>query len=222
MPGRSDPDRRKLLQIYSRAVNSFKYREGVIKIEKALRQRPDLADEEVLCKLGLLYDHWALKQSEIKRRELEDKALALYRRALRLNPDSARAWWGMGRVWWHRKNRKALTFALKAYRIKKRKKEPVGLYPQHIGLIYEFLNDHRKAERWLLRGARENPGDYGSYLNLVVFYNARNDVKQAGRHAMKLKELFAKEPHGFRATPWGKRINKIITEALNRESESKK
>ncbi len=193
-----------------------------MKIEKTLARRADLADEEILCKLGLLYDHWALRESPPERRELEGKALILYRKILRLDPDSSRAWWGMGRVWWHRRSRKALPYALKAYRLKKRSRESVGLYPQHIGLIYESLNDHRKAELWLQRGARENPGDYGSYLNLVVFYRARNKDEKAERYALRLKELFAREPRSFRMTPWGKRISKVITEALNRKSRLEK
>ena len=201
--------------IFDRAANNYKYHWGVLHLEKLLKANPGLINEDSLCKLGLLYDHLAMREKRsAARRKYEAKALSLYRQVLRANPNSHRATWGIGRVWWHRRSRKAIPYALRAYHLKKRSGEKVGLYAQNIGLVYEALGDYRNAEKWLLRGLRENRADYGSYLNLVVFYRViKKDFKKARKYAVKLKKLY-NEKQEFKKTAWGRRITNFIEQNL--------
>ena len=165
----------KIKLIFERATTHFRYRWGIREINKILKtDRHLLNSEDILCSLGLLYDHLPSPKTSLRqRRQYEHKALALYRRALKVNPKSPRATWGIGRVWWHRKDKRAIPYALRAYRFRNESGERPGLYAQNVGMVYEFLNDYKNAERWLLRGLKENPHDFGSYLNLVVFYRLR-------------------------------------------------
>lgn len=202
--------------IFDAAMNNYRYDYGIRKIEEAVATHPDLLNEDMLCKLGVLYDHSGMKESSrVLRRRHEEHAFSLYRRALKVNPNSYRATWGIGRVWLHRRSRKAIPYALKAYHLKKRSGEKVGLYAQNIGLVYEALEDYRNAEKWLLRGLYENRTDYGSYLNLVVFYRMiRKDFKKAKRYAIVLEKLYHDEKEGFKRTAWGKKISQFIKENL--------
>ena len=206
----------KIKSIFDRSTNHFRYRWGIWEIEKMLKTDRHLSSSEnALCSLGLLYDHLPSRKTPLRqRRKYEDKALTLYRRALKVNPKSARATWGIGRVWWHRKNRKAIAYALRAYQLRKRSGERVGLYAQNVGLVYEFLGDYKNAERWLLRGLKENLHDFGSYLNLVVFYKLVGRLKDAKRYTLVLNKLYKKEPLSFKKTPWGKRITSVIRDAF--------
>lgn len=201
-------------KLFEEATNSFRYEWGVRRVESIFVKHPQLINDHSLCKLGLLYDHLALKQKTDKRRKFyEAKALRLYRQALASNPRSYRALWGIGRVWWHRRDRRALPYAIRAYHLRKRLERSSGLFAQNIGLIYEALGDYKKAEYWLLRGMRENKTDFGSYINLVVFYRLIGDFKKAKKFAVDLRTLYNREPKSFKNTLWGKKISEIIKDA---------
>lgn len=203
----------KLESIFKRATDNFRYRWGVSAFEKFLARHPSFFHEKSLCRLGLLYDHLALRESR-RRRYYEEKALKIYRRVLRRVPNSYRATWGIGRVWWHRKNRKALPYARKAFLLaRKENKATRGMYAQQVGLVYESFDDFKSAERWLLRGLREHPTDWGLYLNLVVFYRYTRKFEKAKRFAGQLEKLFKKTSPQFRRTAWGKKIAQVIQEA---------
>lgn len=198
-------------KIFEEATNNFKYKWGVQKIEKKLKQNKALITNNNLCDLGHLYDHLALQQKKTAlRKKYENQALRLYRRALKINLKSYRATWGIGRIWWHRNNKKAIPYALKAYHLRKRAKKDAGLYAQAIGLVYQSLKNYKRAEYWLLRGAKENKKDFGVYLNLVAFYRLIGDFKKAQKYALGLKELYNKESSKFKKTAWGKIIKQII------------
>lgn len=191
----------------------MEYDVAIKAIEKILSKNSTERTEDALQKLGFLYDHAALRQSTIKKKQLEEKAISLYQEVLAINPQSYRALWGIGRVWWHRKNKKAISYALKAYHLKRKLKKKSGLYPQNIGLIYEALGNMRRAEYWLLRGLKENKKDFGSYLNLVVFYRFVKKFDKAKKYAKQLEFHFKRTPKKFQDTPWGKKINEVIAEA---------
>lgn len=202
-----------LEKIFETASNNSRYRWGISAFEKFFKRHQTFFHEKSLCRLGLLYDHFALKVPRSRRR-FEEKALRIYRHVLRRVPDSYRATWGIGRVWWHRKNQKALAYARKAYRLARKKNSASrGMYAQHVGMVYESLGNFQNAERWLLKGLRENPNDWGLYLNLVVFYRYVRKFEKAMRSAARLKRLFMKTPPQFRNTAWGKKITQVIREA---------
>jgi tetratricopeptide (TPR) repeat protein len=194
-------------------TNNLSYQEGISYFESILLHFPELRGEDFLCKLGFLYDHLALREKGDRKKKHENKAISLYQEALHYNARSFRALWGIARVWWHRKDKKALQYASRAYRLKKAIDGTSGLYAQHIGLIYESLGNFRGAERWLLRGMREHPDELGSYLNLVVFYRFLKRYDRAQYHAETLSLLFQKQPQSFRRSPWGLQIAEAIRDA---------
>ena len=203
-------------KIFYDAVNNQKYRVAIRIFERNQRLNPlSSRNEKFLTRLGLLYDHLALKEkSRSRRTRLEKKALRLYRRALRQNPNSPSATWGIGRVLWHRKSRKAILFAKRAYLLSKKYGKEVGLYAQNIGLVYKSLQDNRKAELWLLKGMRYSPKDWGVYVNLVNFYlNTKKDSQSAEKYAKALEKKFKKELPSLRKSKWGQTILGLIHRA---------
>jgi len=209
-----EKERRYINNIFTSSTNNFKYAEGIRKLEALSKKYPALNSEDLLCKLAFLYDHLALREKNEKRRKADENiALRLYHRVLRLNPESSRATWGIGRVLWHRNDKRAIKYALRAYRLCKKLGKPVRLYAQNIGLIYEAIENFRRAEYWLLRGAQENRRDFGSYLNLVVFYRLVHKFDKAIKWSKQLEKLYLKESGSFKNTPWGKKIAEVIKDA---------
>lgn len=200
-------------KIFEKASNNFRYQWGAAVFEKFFKEHPKFFHEKLLCRLGLLLDHLALKTPR-HRRHYERKALQIYRRVLKLKSNSYRATWGIGRVWWHRRSRRALPYARKAFHLaKKENKATRGMYAQQVGLVYESLGDFKNAERWLFKGLRENPTDWGLHLNLVVFYRYVREFEKAKRFATRLQKLFKKTSSQFRRTAWGRKITQVIREA---------
>ncbi len=199
---------------YEKAVNSFKFTQGIRELEDAAGQSPMLNNnDEFLTKLALLYDHEASRHSGRTRERFEARARGLCERALKANPKSYRAVWGIGRILWHRKDVRALKFARKAYHLRRRVTGTVGMYGQHVALIYEIMKKYKLAERWYLRGTLENPREFGVYLNLTLFYLARGDAVKAKHVAKNLDRRFQRKSPGFKKTAWGKRIANVIAEA---------
>ena len=163
---------KKIYTIFKEANLNFRYGWGVEKIEKEVKTNPELLENErVLTWLGFLYDHLALRKKGKQKKACEDKAIRLYRKALKINPDSINAIWGIGRVWWHRNNKKALIYAFKTYRLHKKLRKGKGSsFAQNIGVIYETLGNERRAEYWLKRGLGEEKNNWGPYFNIIRFY----------------------------------------------------
>ena len=210
---------RKLTADFYRLTDAFKYLQAIKLFEKEIVENPELKNnEDILCRLGMLYDHAALQNKKIKR-TYENTALSLYKKALKINPASFKATWGIGRVYWHNTNPKAVRYAKKAYDIARRKEKKLGIYIQNVGLVYESLGKFKESEKWLEKGAAAEPKSWAVYLNLVVFYRLTKQFKKSKKYALKLNKLFDKEPASFKKTPWGKRVVEVIK---NSEKELKK
>lgn len=195
------------------ASNNFKYRRGIAVFENFLRKNPHVLNNELfLCRLGLLYDHLALRYKKDKKLFYEKIAINLYKKAIKINPDSYRATWGIGRIWWHRNSRRALKYAIEARKLAKKTGIKTSIYTQNVGLVYEFLKDYKNAEKWLLRGMKENPKDWSVYINLVTFYRLSKNFQEASEHANKLEKFIQKEPASFKKTKWWKIIKRECIE----------
>ncbi len=200
--------------VFLASTNTFAYTKGITRLCRIQKQHPHLLQsEDFLIKLGLLYDHAAIRERGAKKTKLEKQALALYQKTLTLYPQSYRAWWGIGRIWWHRENKNALPYAKKARALVIKKHGSSALYTQNIGLIYERLGKYTLAERWLLRGCEEDPRDWSTHLNLVTFYRLTHNFKKSEKSAARIAKLFKNEPAAFRKTPWGEKIQESIRDA---------
>lgn len=206
----------KLEKVFDEAASNFRYNWGIVQFERYLRQHPNLTRNElVLTRLGLLYDHLAMKErTKRKRLILEREARSLYQQALKINPQSPRALWGMGRIWWHRRSKRGIAFAKKAYRLaKKVGDKPIGLYAQNIGSVYRMVGDDRRCEYWYQRGVRESPTSWSVYFNITSFYrNSKKNERKARFYGKKLKKLFQRETKRKKQSRWGKIVQKFIDE----------
>jgi len=214
-------NKKELERLFKKYADNFLYKEGIKEFEKILNYYPYKNNKEIyeylLIKLGFLYDHLALKDKK-NRKEFENKALKFYKKVLGKNKNSIDAIWGIGRVWWHRNDKKAIDYAKKAYQLAKNIEPNHYLRIQNIGLVYESLGDYKKAEKWLLKGIEKKPEDFSPYLNLVVFYRLIKDFDKSKKYAKELERLYKKEPYNFRKTNWGKIIKEVIEKA-DRELE---
>lgn len=204
-----------LEKIFQKSSNNFYYKEGVEQFEKILAKNKNFFDEKSLCRLGLLYDHLAMYKKSRERKLLEEKAISIYKCVLKKVPNSYRATWGIGRVWWHRKSRHALRYAFRANKFAREAhlKKGIGINTQTIGLVYEFLGDYKNAEKWLIQGMKEEPKEWGVYLNLIIFYRLINKLTKSKKMGEKLKKLFMHESKEFKNTAWGKKVQEIIEKA---------
>lgn len=204
--------------IFKEANHNKKNVWGIKRFESLLNKYPEFRkNESVLHRLGLMYDHVFLKDPA-KQKPYEDKAISIYKAILKINPDSYKATWGIGRVWWHRKNKKALPYVLAAYDLIKKVKDPAapkGLYTQNVGMIYEMLGDMRNAEQWYKKGIKVTPEDWGVYLNVIGFYNRQKNPAKAKPFLPKYAQLLKKEPKEFFDTAWGKQVLNIIKDTEN-------
>ncbi len=201
-------------RIFSRVADSFNYSEGIKEIESIIKRNPEFLNREnVLLKVGMLYDHFATQQRSLQKRNIiEKKALAFYQSALKINPKSHGATWGIGRVWWHRKSKKAISYAKRAYLLAKQNGMDAGIYAQNVGAVYRAIGNLKRSEFWLIKGAKESPTDWGVYLNLISFYKSIGRVNKASLYRGKLKFFFDKESKKKKDTKWGKMIKEIIRE----------
>ncbi len=201
----------KIHKIFLYSVNAFKYKEGIIAIEKIISHDKRFYENvKLLYDLGLLYDHYAMQQkNNLLRLRYENKALVLYQKAILLDKEAPIAWWSIGRIWWHRKNKKSIFFAKKAYNlIKKTRSSERGLYAQAIGLCYESIKEYKKAEYWLKKGVSLSK-DLGVYVNLLQFYQLHKKTLPHS-YLERAQMLFKKEKSIFKKTPWGEKIKTLI------------
>ena len=210
-----------LEKIFHEATNNYRYRWGITKFEIFLKKHSVLTKKvDVLYKLGLLYDHLAIREKN-KRRIHEKKAFELYKKVLKYKPDYYRAVWGIGRIWLHRGSKKSIPYALKAYKLAKKGGIPSAMMTQSVGLTYEAVGDYKNAEKWFLKGIEVEPKNWGCYLNLVGFYRLTKQFSKSKFYAKKLEKLFRKESKEFKKTLWGQKILESIKDA-DKELKKKK
>lgn len=168
---------------------NYRYAQGIKFFESFFHTHPFLKSvPKNLTRLGLLYDHAAMIDSK-KRTFLNNQARHNYLTALELDPEFYSAWWGLGRIFWHQNDKRALPYAKKAYRLaKKEKNDTVGQFAQNIALIYKGFGNNVRAEHWFRRGIKESPQEWGMYYNLMCFYlDTKPNEIEARKLARKLK-----------------------------------
>lgn len=206
-----------LADIFRRAIfgrGQKRYDIAIKNAEQILKRFPKLKTQRNLNDLGLVYDHAALfKINKVQKRRYEEKALKLYKKILYLDSNSIYvpyAVWGIGRVWWHRKNRKAIKYAIRAAELMKQITGKAGLMISNIGAVYEELGDLKEAETWYKKGVKESSKELGAYLNLVDFYYKTKNFSLVKKYIPKLYETYDLQTRNFKDTAWGKRVMRKI------------
>ena len=196
--------------VFQDSAHNKKYSLGIRKFENLFKKYPEAEEDDVvLSRLGLMHDHLAQKYPK-KRIKYENRALGLYNKALKFHPDSHNATWGIGRVWWHRKSKKALPYALKALRLAKKANAPIGIYTSNVGLVYKFIGDNKMAEKWFLKAIKVEPDNWGPYLNLITSYRQNGNIEKTKKYLLKFEKLVKKEDSWFLNTVWGKQVLGVV------------
>lgn len=196
------------------ALSCYTYGSGIKALEQLSRRYPALKkDPENLVNLGLLYDHAAMN-AKGSNASLEKNARFYYQEALKIDRRFYSAWWGLGRIYWHNKDRRALPLALKAYRLSKNaRSSDAGQYAQNIGLIYKAIGNAPRAEYWLKRGTEESRKEWGVYYNLMRFYLEGKPNKQKAKElARKVRALLKKEK---RSSPWLRDVRNLTEKTIS-------
>lgn len=222
---RQEP-KKQINNIFDKAACDFAYGEALSQIQEILRKYPDSRDDRVLCKLGFLHDHLAAFEKNKKLvKEHESFALKAYQEALKFNPRSSGAIWGIGRIWWHRKDKRALIYAKRAAKIAI--EDDPKMFPMYMNLavVYETLGNFKRAEYWYKRIIKEIPDFWGAYYGLANLYYSESNVK---RRKIKLKEilpdllrLYKKESRKLKGSKFGNQTRQRVEELVSVVEEIK-
>lgn len=208
MNDRRTTRQRRFEKSFQRAVNNYDYRSGIHALENFLLLYPELSTSpHNLSRIGLLYDHLAMR-SGAKRRMHEAIARRFYMKALSYDPAFPSAWWGLARIHWHNKDKRAIALAKKAYHLAKRRRVSVGQYAQNVGLVYEALGNFRLTKDWLSRGVSESSNEWGTHYNLLRFYI---NFRPKERSIPVLKNRLQRMLRGKPTNKWIRDIRKWLT-----------
>lgn len=187
---------RRLYKIQGMAVANKRYRPAIAIYEKYLRRYALTANQQY--QLALLYDHIAMmNQGRLKKKIFHaylKKAEGLYCKILKENPRYFHALYGVGRIYHIKKEyKKGLRFQIRAYRqMLKLPRNQRGALA--IGSIYESLGDYKNAERWYRKEHHDAPRrDFGTTLNLFLFYRKHGNRRKALRYAHTTEKLLPLE-----------------------------
>lgn len=185
-----------LYKVNGIAVSNKKYKWGINIIEKYAQHY--LFSDNEKYRLGLLYDHLAMNIVKKNKNNLIDKYLIkaknIYEEINKKNPKYHLALYGIGRVYNLKEDyKKALYYQIKAFRqMLKLPKNQRGALA--IGTIYQKIGDYKNAEKWYLKEYKEcQKNDFGTTLNLFVFYKERKNYKKALYYGLKTEKLLETE-----------------------------
>jgi len=198
-------------EIFNRATYKGKYKNAVLEMERLIKKYPNEKSSIVFYQMGFLYDHLALNQKGKMQRLSEERALQSYKKSLEYDPNNYFSIWGIGRVWWHRKDKRAIGYAKQAYKMAKKISKEGGAFAQSVGVVYEVLDNDKRAEYWYLKSVKEEKRKAsGSYANIIEFYKKKGNIKEVRHYAKKMEKLYARESEDFKKTSFGKHLLKIL------------
>ncbi len=196
----------------------LKYAEGIKYFEAQTQTNPALLhDTHVLYMLAFLYDHQAEYKEGSERKKLEQKAEELYQTILRTEPHNTDAIWGLGRVYWHRRDRRALDYAMQAYTVAKKQKEPLGGYMNIVGVVYLSFAEYKKAETWFKKALASGDVDTDSlYLNFLQLYKETDNKKKGRVYLEKLEHSLRTAPIKIKKSAFCQKLAKQIIPDLKK------
>jgi tetratricopeptide (TPR) repeat protein len=188
------------------------YRDAIRDIETILKIHPEAVTSLTLSQLGLLYDHAPRYAKNGKEKALfNNEALRLYRKALKRDPDNFDAIWGIGRLWWHKKDPRALPYSIKAYETKKRLTGKID-WGLNVAVVYASLGRPKEAEKWLLKTIPKQGSRIAWYAELVRLWE-NNRYRPALRYRPSLVRSFSRQNSGFKASLIGVNISRLLQES---------
>ena len=185
-------------KIKNDALWSFNYQEGIDKINHAI-EKYGVNTMAFYC-LGILYDHLVHGTDDKKeKKRLEKKARSYYKQALKLDPNFAQAYYGLGRILLNKKDKRALVWYQKA----------LDVNPKDSKLQYNFayacniLGLYDQAEKRFQRLLKKDGESFGVYYNLAQIEDKRGRSVKAKAYARSAIKLFGKLSKKVRQSPGG-------------------
>lgn len=213
--------RKKMADIFLRAMHNFRYRQGASKFEKVLKKYPD--EESWWCQVATLYDHIALeKNPKNKKEELKNKrfyenlAKKACLRALKINPESFYAYQGLGRIYWHNKDKKAIYYYRKAYDIAVKQTGDGQFFSMDLMNIYTTLKKYKIAEKYGIEYLKSNPPSFGILNNMADLYIKLKDKKKARLYLRRAKDILGKDPHWVPGTKGYEKALRVLSDFADR------
>lgn len=197
----------KVREIFNNAISKENYEEGINEIESLIKNKV-IKDEEIFYNLGFLCDHHSFDVNSKKRKELQEKAIKLYKKALKINSNYYNATWGIARVYGYRKDKKALFYAKEAYQKHKEESRNED-FAQNVASIYNILGDYKKAEEWYKKPL-DKTDQPGMFANIINFYIKTNQTDKIEPFLEKGRKLFKEKPESFKKSLVGKNIKKVF------------
>lgn len=212
----SSIQRKKLNQVKKKALFGFEYRKAIEFYESLLKNFQLSARD--LCDLGLFYDHLSIfNQNEKKNRARnEEKALQYYHQAQKLNPSELAVFEGLGRIWWHRKDKKAIIYYQKGLEIAStpRKKSE---FLEYLGNAHKRLGEPKKAIKCYQQALKMNPiSKFSLFNNLAFAYQKIGQQEKARDCARKGLRLLKKRSKEYRNTKVAQIFQKQLEGVLNK------
>ena len=207
-------ERQKLKIIREKALFNFKYKEAIYFYENLLKKYQLSAKD--LCDLGLFYDHLSIfdKSEAENKAKNERKAIKCYKKAEEINPRELAVFEGLGRIWWHRKNKKALFFYMKGLRLAQtlRKKSE---FLEYLGNAYMRLGKVERAIEDYKKSLRLKPiSKFSLFNNLAFAYRKINNQEKAREYARKALQLLKRRSREYKKTKatriFAKQLQEII------------
>lgn len=185
-------------KIKNDALWSFHYQDGIDKINRLIEKDGNSA-MAFYC-LGILSDH-LVHGTDIKKEKtvFEKQARRYYQHALKLDPNFAQAYFGIGRILLNKGNKRALVWYQKA----------LDIDPRDSKLQYNFayacnvLGLHEQAEKIFKRLLKKEGPSFGVFYNLAQVKFKEGKQKDAKKYAQSALELFGKLSKKVRQSPGG-------------------
>jgi tetratricopeptide (TPR) repeat protein len=182
---------KEVFAIVNNAMINFRYSTAARKLERILQKYP--LEEQWWCYIGMLYDHLALRQrTQHPRQYYQRLAVRACHQALKLKPDSACAYEGLGRVYWHNGNKRAIYYYNKAYRITKRRSRSLNYNVMNLANVYFKLKKYKCAEKLYLRYAEQWP-HFGVFHALTELYIRTKHPLKANYYLKRAKKALARD-----------------------------
>lgn len=181
-------------------MKSRQYQSGIRIVKNTLKTAP--LNLNFWYYLGMFYDHLPGLTNE-------KKAIACYEKIKELDPKSVYWAFGLGRIYWHRKDLRAVRYYKKAYQLSR---DCAGKFSAmvNIGNAYMAISKFRSSENWYLRCLRflprlkslhENIDRFHLYFALADLYKEWGKYNKALKYARLSVSIFKKSfPNSLKNT----------------------
>jgi tetratricopeptide (TPR) repeat protein len=181
----TNSEKQQFLEKYKIAMRQLEYKELLLASNKI----PKISkDAEVINAFATLLDHQAVLESNwVKKKYLEWQAMRLYKQNLKNDKNNIEAISGIGRIYWHKSNPKAIYYYKQAMKLDPTNPVRMG----NLANVFSRLNQLDQAEKLYRQAIATNKAPFGIYLNFLrnIEINKQEAEKIIKETDIKINEL---------------------------------